>query len=114
VELIFVIISSVDYIFILGLASFYFCKHIYEDINYNNNYAFNDDNYDRVARMSMPPTNLINDKVVDEGKFDKDSYVTLSDAEKPKEEKEEKKGKEKKSFLQYISYMLRCGGTSNE
>jgi len=41
--------SGIDYIFILGLASFFFCKDIYTGDEYNKK-------YDDLARVNMPAT----------------------------------------------------------
>ncbi|OUM63250.1 hypothetical protein PIROE2DRAFT_61409 [Piromyces sp. E2] len=38
---------NIDYVFMLGLASFFFCKDIYNNEDFNNG-------YDNIARIDMP------------------------------------------------------------
>jgi len=47
--------SGIDYVFMLGLASFFFCKDIY-----NNNMDCNKCSYDNVAKLAMPSLPIIN------------------------------------------------------
>jgi len=51
--------SGIDYVFMLGLSSFFFCKDIY------NNKDYNKCSYDNVAKVTMPliPITNVNEKL---------------------------------------------------
>ncbi|OUM69735.1 hypothetical protein PIROE2DRAFT_57274 [Piromyces sp. E2] len=57
---------NIDYVFILGLASLFFCKDIY------NNKDFND-GYDNIARIDMPLVTKLTNQEMSDNKIDKNN-----------------------------------------
>jgi len=70
--------SGIDYVFMLGLSSFFFCKDIY------NNKDYNKCSYDNVAKVTMPsiPITNTNEKLKDKSNNkDKDNRNKNSEEE---------------------------------
>jgi len=89
--------SKVDYIFIIGLASFFFCKDIYVIKNTNNS-------YDNIARMDMPSVSSIVNKEIPKDKLNTDKYINIAEDKAP-----EKKSRGKdKTFMALLTGCLCC------
>jgi len=95
--------SKVDYIFIIGLASFFFCKDIYVIKNTNNN-------YDNIARIDMPSSSSIVNKENPKDESNTDIYIDITEDKEPT-----KKDKVKnKTFMALLVGLICCFWCEND
>lgn len=99
------IASRVDYIFMLGLASFFFCDNIYK-----NSSSSNKNSYDSMARMTMPTTatSTIINKDVSKNKFDKENYIDISKEDITREDIPKPLKKKKPLYLLIPGFLCCC------